>query len=201
VTRSQGTDPGGLVVEQESLSLLPRHARISIGFVVERVLELSVPGGSGLEGIALSEVAVAHPWQKDYDAIDGNGPLWWAERFDLTHWGLLGAYEHHERVGGAVIAHRTPGVDMLEGRDELAVLWDLRIAPQARGRGIGSALFRAVEDWARERGCTELKVETQNINVPACRFYARMGCTLGAINTRAYPQLSEEAQLLWYRAL
>jgi hypothetical protein len=44
-------------------------------------------------------------------------------------------------------------------------------------------------------------VETQNINVPACRFYARMRCTLGAIHRYAYPDLPGEAQLLWYRTL
>ena len=190
-----------IVVEQESLHLLARHAEISSAFLVERVLELSLPGGSGLEGIALSEVPVARPWRKDYDAGPGRGPLEWPKQFDLTNWGLLGAYENHERVGGAAIAHRTPDIDLLEGRDDLAVLWDVRVAPEARGRGIGSALFRGVEDWARASGCSEVKVETQNVNVGACRFYARMGCTLGAINRHAYPELPDEAQLLWYRSL
>lgn len=190
-----------MVVEQESLHLLARHAQISTGFLVDRVFELSLPGGSGLEGIALSEVTVERPWRKDYDAGDGNGPMQWPKKFDLTHWGLLGAYENHERVGGAVIAHRTPEIDMLEGRDDLAVLWDLRVAAAARGRGVGSALFRAVEDWARARGCREVKVETQNVNVAACRFYAHVGCSLGAIKSHAYPELPDEAQLLWYRSL
>ena len=191
----------GLVVEQESLDLLARHAQISIGFLVDRVLELSLPGGSGLGGIALSEVPVERSWRKDYDAGDGNGPMEWPKKFDLNHWGLLGAYENHERVGGAVIAHRTPQINMLEGRDDLAVVWDLRVAPAARGRGVGSALFRGVEEWARARGCHELKVETQNVNVAACRFYVRMGCSLGAINSHAYSARPDEAQLLWYRSL
>jgi ribosomal protein S18 acetylase RimI-like enzyme len=90
---------------------------------------------------------------------------------------------------------------MLEGRDDLAVLWDLRVAPEARGRGVGSALFREVEAWARTRGCRELKVETQNVNVAACRFYAHMGCSLGALNSHAYPEVPDEVQLLWYRSL
>lgn len=188
------------MVEQESLYLLARHAQISIGFLVDRVLELSLPGGSGLEGIALLEATVERSWRKDYDAGDGNGPMEWPKKFDLTHWGLLGAYENHERVGGAVIAHRTPPIDMLEGRD-LAVLWDLRVAPAARGRGVGSALFRGVEGWARARGCEEVKVETQNVNIAACRFYAHVGCSLGAINSHPYPELPDEAQLLWYRSL
>jgi hypothetical protein len=47
-----------------------------------------------------------------------------------------------------------------------------------------------------------MKIETQNINVDACRFYARMGCELGAIHRRAYitalAELAKEAMLLWY---
>ena len=76
---------------------------------------------------------------------------------------------------------------MLGGRDDVAVLWDIRVSPRERGRGTGSALFRAAGDWAGARGFRWLKIETQNVNVPACRFYQKMGCTLGAIDRFAYP--------------
>jgi len=104
-------------------------------------------------------------------------------------------------AGAAVIAFDAPGVDMLEGRRDLAVLWDLRVAPDARGQGVGSALFRAAEAWTRARGCTQLKIETQNINAPACSFYAARGCVLGAVHKDAYPELPDEIQLLWYKDL
>jgi hypothetical protein len=35
----------------------------------------------------------------------------------------------------------------------------------------------------------------------ACRFYQKMGCTLGAIDRFAYPRLPGEVQLLWWKAL
>jgi GNAT superfamily N-acetyltransferase len=89
----------------------------------------------------------------------------------------------------------------LEDRTDLAVLWDIRVAEGMRGRGLGTALFRTAEEWAREQRCRQLKVETQNINVPACRFYAKQGCVLGAIHRFAYPDFPEEAQLLWYKQL
>lgn len=50
--------------------------------------------------------------------------------------GVLSAFDGPSRVGGAVVAWRTPGADMLEGRDDLAVLWDIRVHPEYRGRGI-----------------------------------------------------------------
>ena len=73
--------------------------------------------------------------------------------------------------------------------------------PDKRSSGVGSLLFGAAEGWSLSRGCLTLKIETQNINVPACRFYARMGCALGAIDRYAYPELPEETQLLWFKDL
>ncbi|MBM3506487.1 MAG: GNAT family N-acetyltransferase [Alphaproteobacteria bacterium] len=95
----------------------------------------------------------------------------------------------------------TPGIDLLEGRRDLAVIWDIRVAPGWRRCGVGSDLFAAAERWARARDCTEVKVETQNINVAACRFYEKQGCELRAANRGVYPTLRDEVQLLWYKEL
>ncbi|MBA3652614.1 MAG: GNAT family N-acetyltransferase [Actinobacteria bacterium] len=150
----------------------------------------------GLGGILFGERPVDVVWVKDYDATDG-GPREWASRFDVSNWGLLGAYEDGRRIGGTVIAFGTPNLHRLRGRRDMAVLWDLRVAHDARRLGTGSALFRAAEAWARERGCTALEVETQQVNVPACRFYARMGCSLASVDRYAYPEFTEETQLIW----
>ena len=179
---------------------LGEHGKISIAFVVDRILEVALNGG-GLGGISLTETLVADPYVKDYDAIDGEGPARWAERFDVSNWGLIVACRDGARVGGAAIAFRTADLHMLGGRDDVAVLWDIRVAPQQRGAGVGSALFRAAESWASARSCRWLKIETQNINAAACRFYQKMGCTLGAIDRFAYPELPAEVQLLWWKKL
>ena len=186
-------------VTEESAATLADYARISIAFEVRNILDVEVPGG-GLRGLVLSERALAVPYVKDYDAADG-GPERWPSRFDLTRWGLFTACSEGRRVGGAAVAFGTDGVEMLEGRGDLAVLWDLRVTPEARGRGVGAALFATASSWSAARGCRQLKVETQNVNVPACRFYARMGCVLGGIHRFAYPGLPDEVQLLWYKTL
>jgi GNAT superfamily N-acetyltransferase len=188
------------IVVEEPAGALAEYGRVPIAFEVRRVLDLSAPE-NGLGGLVLAERAVDPPYVKDYDAIAGEGPARWAERFDLSRWGFFAAFDGDRRVGGAAVAFDTPGVEMLEGRRDLAVLWDLRVAPHARGRGVGAALVRAAEAWAAARGCRRMKVETQNVNVPACRFYARQGFVLGAIHRFAYPDLPGEAQLLWYRDL
>lgn len=187
-------------IAERPLSDLAAYGRIPIRFEVREVLECTLHDG-GLGGITLASRPLDSPYVKDYDAIEGEGPERWLERFDTSRWGLLVATAQGESVGGATLAFDTPGVEMLEGRRDLAVLWDLRVAPPARGRGVGAALFRAAVAWARASGCTRLKVETQNVNLPACRFYARQGCRLGAIHRFAYPSLPDEVQLLWYLEL
>jgi ribosomal protein S18 acetylase RimI-like enzyme len=136
---------------------------------------------------------------KDYDKDEE--PREWAHRFDLSKWIILSAFAGEQRIGGVIIAFNTPGIDMLEGRSDLAVIWDIRIHPDLRHEGIGSKLFAEAVKWAIVRKCRVLKIETQNINVPACKFYARMGCELRVVRPGAYPTLPEEIQFLWFREL
>ena len=189
-----------LEIREEPASQLGDHARVPIAFEVERVLEVRLRE-AGLAGFELIERPLATPYPKDYDALPGNHPTEWPRRFDVSSWVLLSAWLAGRRVGGAVVAFRTPALSLLDGRSDLALLWDLRVALGVRRRGVGSALFAATEQWAAARGCRQLKVETQSINVPACRFYASRGCELGGVRRFAYPDLPEETQLLWYKDL
>jgi GNAT superfamily N-acetyltransferase len=112
--------------------------------------------------------------------------------------------EQEMTVGAAAVAFETAGVTMLEGRPDLAVLWDIRVAPLARGNGVGGSLLEHAVGWARERGARQMKIETQNINVPACRFYAAHGFQLGLIHCYGYagvPGCEKEVMLCWYRDL
>jgi ribosomal protein S18 acetylase RimI-like enzyme len=108
------------------------------------------------------------------------------------------AYDGKLRVGGAIVAWNTPGVNFLRRRTDFAALWDLRIAPEYRGRGIGKQLFERGAAWARAKGCTSMKIETQDINVRACRFYRARGCRLGSIDRYAYQDFPDEVQLIWH---
>ncbi len=55
---------------------------------------------------------------------------------------------------------------------ELLSLW---VAPQARGRGIGDALVRAVIDWAAAHGASHVELEAIVGNAPALELYRRSG--------------------------
>jgi GNAT superfamily N-acetyltransferase len=184
---------------EESIAALPQYEKVPIAFRVESHF-LVVPIDSGLGGLRLIEELVV-PYVKDYDANESERPSQWLKHFDISHWGILSAYKGAQRIGGAAVAWKTPEVNMLEGREDLVCLWDLRVHPDHRSEGVGHQLFTYALKWARNRQCRRLKVETQNINVPACRFYARQGCELRGINKYAYSEALNEIQLLWYRDL
>ncbi len=78
---------------------------------------------------------------KDYDAVEN--PVSLPQRFDLSNWGFFAACLDGGRVGGAVVVRNASELDFLEGRTDLALLWDIRVAEEVRGKGVGSALFRA----------------------------------------------------------
>jgi ribosomal protein S18 acetylase RimI-like enzyme len=178
---------------------LSEYSKIPMTFEISSKFDVQLIE-NGLGGIKLSEVEVK-PYVKDYDEMDGSKPTDWPKRFDISNWGLFLARNGEIPVAGAAVAFNTPEVNMLEGRNNLAVLWDLRVHPDYRGSGLGTKVFQKATGWAKSKGCTQMKVETQNTNVAACKFYARQGCQLGEVHRFKYtnnPKTKDEVMLIWY---
>jgi GNAT superfamily N-acetyltransferase len=59
-------------------------------------------------------------------------------------------------------------------------LWleDLFVVPEARGRGAGLALLRALAQIAVQRGCGRMEWSVLDWNRPSIRFYKQLGATL-----------------------
>jgi GNAT superfamily N-acetyltransferase len=194
-----------ITIEEHNQKVLPEYDRIPSVFEVRTVLRAE-PVAGGLNGIALLEEAIEEPYLKDYDSYEDGPPSAWPAQFEMGNWGILIARDPlgpvgNPPAGGAMIAYNTSGVNMLEDRSDLAVLWDIRVHPDYRGQGLGSALLERSAAWARQRGCKRLKIETQNVNVVACRFYASQGCELGMIHRYGYagvPRVANEVMLVWY---
>ncbi len=181
-------------VETDALS---RYSEVPVSFQVESVFRVEI-NGNGLSGIGLCEEKVIRPYVKDYDALSGEGPMRWLKRFGMSNWGIFVAFKEEKHVGGAIVA---PGAYVGDLDKRFAQVFNIRVHPEARRRGIGTRLILQAADWARQYGCKYLKIETQNINVPACRFYAKLGCKLGNIDVHAYasqPECEHETRLVWY---
>jgi len=185
-------------IRREDYRSLAAYASIPSSFQVAEVVDLPLARSGDA---TLPTRAIATAWDKNYDAVPGNDPLSWSKRFDVRSWICLAAYAGGELIGGGIVVAAASAIAQLDGRSGTAILWDLRVAPAWRRRGAGRALLSAAEDAARSADCRALDVETQDINVTACRLYSECGYTLLAIIPDAYPDAPHEAKLLWSKQL
>jgi aminoglycoside 6'-N-acetyltransferase I len=91
----------------------------------------------------------------------------------FLHAVFLAEDERGEVVGFAEVSLRP----YAEGCDSspVAFLEGWYVAPELRRRSVGGALVRAVEDWAREQGCTELGSDTELENEVSTRAHGALG--------------------------
>lgn len=175
----------------EKYDSIPMIVHVKSIFTLEKIQ-------NGLGGILFKEVPVEE-YQKDYRVYQKATE--YAKKFDITNWAFFMAFDRNIPIGAATIVSKTATVNMLDGRDDLSVLWDLRVDDKYKGQGIGTKLFTMATEWSKANDLTQMKIECQNINVTACKFYHSRGATLGKIDEYAYygdSDLENEVELIWY---
>ncbi len=73
-------------------------------------------------------------------------------------------------VAGTVVGTVMGGYDGHRGW-----IYSLAVAPEARGRGIGSVLMRHVEEELRQRGCPKVNLQLHASNAETVAFYRKLG--------------------------
>ena len=150
---------------------------------------------NGLGGFNFKEVEVK-PYIKDlsvYDQYESN--------YDTKNWRFYMAFDEEKPIGAITIAGTTPNLDMLSGRDDLCILWDIRVIDEYKHQGVGQKLFDAAVEKAKSDGYKQMMIECQNNNVAACKFYQKQGALLSKIDMYAYyheEECKNEVQLIWY---
>jgi ribosomal protein S18 acetylase RimI-like enzyme len=117
------------------------------------------------------------------DVLDG------PPRADATE-AFLADPRHHLLLAweGGAVAGMVSGVEMTHpDKGTEMFLYELGVAEEARGRGVGRALTEALRDLATERGCYAMWVMTERDNVAALRTYEGSGAT----------RLDDSAYLEW----
>jgi hypothetical protein len=112
---------------------LVEYEAVPIAFEVRSAFMANRPDGTG--SFVLDEPTVEPPYIKNYDAISER-PGDWARRVDTSRGTSLVARAEGRCTGGAAVALATPALELLEGRDAPALLWDIRAAPAYRGRAM-----------------------------------------------------------------
>jgi streptothricin acetyltransferase len=194
-------DRMSLTIRQIGPGLYSRYADIDPSYQVTSVLKV-VPKDRGLGGFQFLEERVSPPYWKGDDSSD-DLPTSWPPRQEPGEFAAFLAMDGDLPLGGAAVVINPTGAFLFERRETLAGLWDIRVRSDRRRTGVGSQLMLHAADWAKRQGCTQLRVECQNVNVAACRFYAKH-CVLGGVERYGYaacPDVAHEVMLLWYRDL
>ena len=157
--------------------------RCANAFTVEAELHLTAEDGR--IGYSVEPVT---PYVKRYDPeiYDGQAYL---EKPDHAAWL---AYADGQ-LAGQILVH--------EHWNRCAIIGDIAVDPPYRRRGVGRRLIEQAVAWARGRGLPGIMLETQNINVPACRLYERCGFVLGGFDACLYRGVmpgTREIALFWY---
>jgi ribosomal protein S18 acetylase RimI-like enzyme len=176
----------------------PQYDQISM--IVHVSAYYRIEKDNRLGGFALVETPI-EPYIKDFCTGDDESITRWEKRWNISNWAFFMAFDGERPIGGATVATRTKEINMLSGRNDLAVLWDIRVADAYKYQGIGQALLDMAVDWSREQGFVQMKIECQNNNIPAVKFYHKQGAVLSAIDEYTYynePEYRHEVQLIWY---
>ena len=100
-----------------------------------------------------------------YDDEVGADEANWRQR--LADWARFVA-----EVDGHVVGVVGAGPGEFSGTVALTSLW---VDPHFRGRGVGTALIGAVEDWAKSQDLTQVLLWVTEANRSAERLYERLG--------------------------
>ena len=167
----------------------PALHRLDYSFETERIYALHVHGnlvqpieqralhGNTALAFELRETVVDLPLYKDYRKFEPT-----LEAVEARIASVDGGYVAlaNGEIAGVILLS-------LEEWRSLTRIEDVIVGRQFRRYGIGSLLLNCACDWARNRGCWAILLETQNVNYPAIQFYLRNGLEVWSISQHYYP--------------
>jgi len=140
------------------------------------------------DGVITYTVVAVPPYEKQYPHEVGE----YDSYINQSNSAIFLAYMNEQIAGRVVLKKNWNGFGYVE---------DITVNRPYRKQGVGQQLMQQAVEWAKEEGLPGLMLETQNNNVPACRFYERFGFKLRGFDTELYRALmptTDEVALYWY---
>ena len=94
---------------------------------------------------------------------------------DQSQGKILVAVADETVVAFICVLVRVETAELIEETSDHAYITDLVVLPTHRGRGIGKALLRHAEEYARHQGAGVLKVDVLAANMVARELYTQLG--------------------------
>ncbi|MBD5554999.1 MAG: GNAT family N-acetyltransferase [Roseburia sp.] len=186
-----------IIVEEVDKSFFELYDKVSMNVDVHSEYKVKRID-NGLGGLVLEEIPV-NPYIKDLSVYER--AMDYEKEFDITNWRFYMAFDGEKPIGAMTVVGRTEGLNMLSGRNDACVLWDIRVADAYKHNGIGQKLLDIGIAGAKNDGYSQMIIECQNNNVPACNFYKKQGAMLSKIDMYAYyleADIRNEIQFVWY---
>lgn len=192
-------DTSRYVIRSMTLDDIQRLTEIRPGFISHTYLDVERSGEGYLVGWRLVEKKLDQPFVKGnaYDfTLDERRSI--QERM-LQQDSLEEVVEDQQT--GRIVGVLDVAV---ENWRWVAWIWNLMLDEDVRGQGLGRALVERSIVWTKRRKLRAVMLETQTNNVPACKFYARVGFQLVGINETFYTNHDyqrREIALFWSYSL
>jgi ribosomal protein S18 acetylase RimI-like enzyme len=150
--------------------------RLIAGYVSNMKYQVSLDESDDRFALTLQIIPLETPYVKRYDHLDEP---------TLQHYAQL---PHHGLSFGAYEAGRCVGVALTEPRawNKSLWVWEFHVEAAHRRRGIGRQLMGMLTERGRAAGMRTVVCETQNTNVPAIRFYRKLGFRFEGIDLSYY---------------
>jgi ribosomal protein S18 acetylase RimI-like enzyme len=159
--------------QPQDISCLPE---IITGYVTSEIYTVNKIEHEGETSFSLRLEPLPTPKTIVYDHLD-EAEL--TRLADVVAEGLSLAAVADERLIGVTLASVEPWNQSLRA-------WEFHVAKAWRGQGIGRRMMERVVETAVSNNLRVIVCETQSRNVPAIRFYRKMGFALDAIDLSFY---------------
>jgi ribosomal protein S18 acetylase RimI-like enzyme len=165
-----------MIIIQPLTTLDDDHLALIGGYATDSVYVAEKSEQEEQTSITLRLIRLASPQQK---------------RFDPPTEELMATYREAATRGFSFAAYngkQIVGIVLAEAQqwNRSLWVWEFHVAPSHQGKGIGRQLMERLVESAKAAGLRIIVCETQSTNVPAIRFYRRMGFTVEGIDLSYY---------------